>query len=172
MAVASVASNTATEVLRPESEEEVLHGLLVGRVVEPVLDGLLAEKLVDVQTEAGTDSSHPVDPGQIQVRQLLPELGGLLPDCGEDQGPYRDHHADHGEKGKDCGNRAGHLLLKEPHEWFEEEHDPGREGDREPDDTNRPGHLDQSEAKSDRPHRDPDDQCDALQSLGGHGAGL
>jgi hypothetical protein len=116
--------------------------------------------------------ANPADPGQIQVGQTLPELGRLFPDRGEDECPHRDDDSDHRQERQNRSNRAGHSPLEESDERLEQEDDPGGEGDRQPDDANRPGNQQQHIAECNRPHCDPDDQCDALQSLREHGFGV
>ncbi len=69
-----------------ETEQQILHRLLIGRVVEPCLDGLLAEQFVDIEPEAGSDIPDPVDAGQIEIGKSLAELGRLLSDRRERPG--------------------------------------------------------------------------------------
>ena len=84
-----------------------MHRLLICRVVEPVLDGLLTEQFVYVEPEAGADIPNPVDPGQVKIGKLLTNLGGLRPDRRKDEGGYRDQGAEQGQQGETAATGRG-----------------------------------------------------------------
>ena len=154
---------------RPETNQKILDRLLVGGIVEPVLDGLLSQQFLDVDSEACPDVPEPIDDLEVELRQLLPQFDRLFSDRREDQRDGGDDQRCQDEKREDgSGDPWDTKSFECPHRRLEQENEAGGKGDRQPDHAYRIGKDDGHIADDHRPNGYPDDQGSLSEPVGGH----
>ena len=111
--------------------EEVLDRLLVGRIVEPVFDYLLAQDGVEVPAEALAEVPEPVEHASVEGGESLDQFDRLVPHRWEHQRRYRQQErCQNGKRDERPDDPVDPDPLQPFHQRLQQEYEPGGKGDR------------------------------------------
>ena len=152
-----------------EPEQDVLDRFLVGRIVKPILDRLLTEQLVDIDTEVCPEVPGPIDGRQVELRQASRQLSSLLTHRRQEQCDGCEHQRREDDESQDRPEPPWNpQSLEGIHRGLQDENEPGGKSYRQPNHPDCVGDYQKRIPQGQSPNSDPDDQRNASEPFTGH----